>query len=48
MKKVLKKIASILHLSINTIETHRKNLMRKIGTKNMIGLVKYAIQQGYV
>ena len=37
-------IANILHLAVNTIETHRKNLMRKIGTKNMIGLVKYAVQ----
>ncbi len=41
-------IAEILSLSIYTIETHRKNLMRKIGTKNMVGLVKYAIQQNII
>ena len=41
-------IAEKLFISPNTVEVHRKNLMRKIGTKNMIGLVKYAIQQGIV
>jgi DNA-binding NarL/FixJ family response regulator len=41
-------IADKLFISPNTVEVHRKNLMRKIGTKNMIGLVKYAIQQGIV
>jgi DNA-binding NarL/FixJ family response regulator len=47
-EKSSQEIAEILNLSINTIETHRKNLMRKICTKNMIGLVKYAIQQGLI
>ncbi|WP_308302191.1 response regulator transcription factor [Psychroflexus sp. MES1-P1E] len=41
-------IAEALFISVNTVETHRKNLMRKIGTKNMIGLVKYAIQQDII
>ncbi len=41
-------IAEELHISINTVDTHRKNLMRKIGAKNMVGLVKYAIQQGLI
>lgn len=47
-EKSSQEIAEILSLSIYTIETHRKNLMRKIGTKNVVGLVKYAIQQGIV
>ncbi|WP_038262563.1 response regulator [Zhouia amylolytica] len=37
-------IADTLCVSKNTIETHRKNLMRKTEAKNMIGLVKYAIK----
>ena len=44
-EKSTKKIAEQLFISSNTVETHRKNLMRKIGAKNMIGLAKYAIQQ---
>lgn len=47
-EKNTQEIANALYISVNTVETHRKNLMRKIGTKNMIGLVKYAIQQGLV
>ena len=47
-EKSTQEISALLHLSINTIETHRKNLMRKVGAKNMVGLVKYAIQQGLV
>ncbi len=41
-------IADKLFLSLRTIETHRMNLMLKLGTKNMIGLVKAAIQMGLV
>lgn len=37
-------IAHILQLSVNTVETHRKNLFRKLGVKNAVGLVKYAFE----
>lgn len=47
-EKSSQEIAILLSLSIYTVETHRKNLIRKIGTKNMIGLVKYAIQQNII
>ncbi|WP_431167452.1 response regulator [Tenacibaculum halocynthiae] len=47
-EKNTQEIANELFISFNTVETHRKNLIRKIGTKNMVGLVKYAIQQGLV
>jgi len=36
-------IAEQLHLSIQTINTHRKNLLRKLNVKNTAGLVKYAL-----
>lgn len=39
-------IAGRLFISMYTVETHRKNLIRKIGVKNTAGLVKFALQQG--
>lgn len=37
-----------LHISLNTVETHRKNLVAKLGVKGSIGLVKYAIKHGLI
>lgn len=37
-------IAEKLFLSISTIETHRKNLISKLGVTNTVGLVKFAIK----
>lgn len=39
-------IADKLFISVNTVETHRKNLISKTGVKNGIGLVKFAITNG--
>ena len=36
-------IAKRLFLSISTVETHRKNLIAKLGVNNTVGLVKFAI-----
>ncbi|MCD6067641.1 MAG: response regulator containing a CheY-like receiver domain and an DNA-binding domain [Bacteroidetes bacterium] len=41
-------IAEKLFISAYTVETHRKNLIRKLNVKNIAGLVKYAVQQGFV
>lgn len=41
-------IASLLNLSIRTIDTHRKNICRKSNTKTMVGLMKYAIKEGFL
>jgi len=35
-------IAEELFISERTVETHRKNIFRKTGTNNMVGLIKYA------
>lgn len=43
-----KEIAAKLGLSIATIETHRTNLMRKLGLHSVAGLVRYAIEHGLV
>lgn len=37
-----KDISEQLHISTNTVETHRKNLMKKINVKSSIGLVMFA------
>ena len=37
-----KEIAGQLFISVNTIETHRKNLIKKLKVKNAIGLALYA------
>jgi DNA-binding NarL/FixJ family response regulator len=39
-------IAKKLYISIRTVDTHRRNLLAKLGAKNTAGLVKYAIQKG--
>jgi DNA-binding NarL/FixJ family response regulator len=39
-------IAEKLFISAYTVETHRKNLIRKLNVKNIAGLVKFAVQNG--
>ena len=41
-------IAEKLFISINTTETHRKNIMRKTNSKNMAGLIRYALNTGLI
>ena len=43
-----KEISELLFISINTVETHRKNIMRKLEAKNTIGLVKYALKNNLI
>ena len=39
-------ISKKLFLSEHTVDTHRKNIGRKTGTKTAVGLLKYAREQG--
>ncbi|MEO1081323.1 MAG: response regulator transcription factor [Pseudomonadota bacterium] len=39
-------IAERLSLSVKTVETHRKNVMDKLGVRNIAGLTKYAVRHG--
>jgi DNA-binding NarL/FixJ family response regulator len=41
-------IAKKLFLSLNTIDTHRKSVMRKLGIKNTALLIRYAIEHKLV
>jgi len=39
-------IADIAFISLNTVNTHRRNLLSKLNVKNTAGLVKYAVENG--
>ena len=43
-----KEIAEILHLSEKTVENHRANAMRKLGMRDRVELVRYAIRRGLI
>jgi DNA-binding NarL/FixJ family response regulator len=43
-----KEIASALNISVKTVETHRSELMERVGIHEVAGLVRYAIQTGLV
>jgi DNA-binding NarL/FixJ family response regulator len=42
----MKKIASILHVSTKTVETHRQHIMKKLSIHSVADLTKYAIREG--
>lgn len=39
-----KKIATLLDLSVKTVETHRAAVMRKLGVNSVAGVVRYAVR----
>ena len=41
-------IAAIIYLSNHTVNTHRKNIMKKLGVNNTAGIVMYAVKTGMV
>jgi DNA-binding NarL/FixJ family response regulator len=43
-----KEIAQILHLSEKTVENHRSNALRKLGMRDRVELVRYAIRKGLI
>lgn len=44
--KAMKEIASVLNVSIKTVETHRRTMMGKLGLYSVAELTKYAIREG--
>ncbi|PKN67940.1 MAG: DNA-binding response regulator [Deltaproteobacteria bacterium HGW-Deltaproteobacteria-15] len=43
-----REIAAKLFISVKTVETHRSNVMEKLGLKNLPELVKYALRRGII
>ena len=41
-----KEVASALRISVRTVETHRKNIKRKLGISSTAGLTRYAMEHG--
>ena len=39
-------VAETLNISIHTVETHRKNIKRKLGISSTAGLTRYAMEHG--
>lgn len=46
--KMAKEISSILNISVHTIYTHRKNVMKKLNISSPVELITYAINNGIV
>ena len=43
-----REIASTLHLAEKTVESHRANILRKLGMRDRVELVRYAIRRGLI
>jgi two-component system response regulator NreC len=43
-----KEVASLLDLGVSTVETHRANLMQKLGLHNTAEIVLYAVRKGLI
>lgn len=46
--KTNKEVAELLSVSLHTVQTHRLNLMKKLGVHNRTELVRYAIREGLI
>jgi DNA-binding NarL/FixJ family response regulator len=44
--RATKEVASALTVSVKTVETHRRQLMEKLGLHSIAQLTKYAIREG--
>ncbi|WP_162902900.1 response regulator [Taibaiella koreensis] len=47
-QRTTKEISKHLHLSERTVEQYRSNITRRIGAKNLAGVIKFALQHGVI
>ena len=47
-EKTNEEISALLFLSVETVKTHRKNLMTKLNVRSGAGLVKYAVDRRWI
>ena len=43
-----REVAEKLGISVKTVETHRSNVMNKLALRNVVELIRYAIQKGLI
>ncbi|HEY5600067.1 MAG TPA: response regulator transcription factor [Candidatus Manganitrophaceae bacterium] len=43
-----KEVAQKLKISVKTVETHRANIMNKLGLQNVAQLIHYAVRKGII
>ena len=48
LEKTNEEMSAILFVSVDTIKTHRKNLMTKLNVRSTAGLVKYALDRCWI
>ncbi len=46
--KSSKDVGKMLNISVRTVETHRKNIKKKLGISTTAGLTRYAIENGLI
>lgn len=47
-EKTNQEIAKALDCSVRTIDTHKRNIIKKLGVRNVVGLIKYALKHKLV
>lgn len=43
-----KEVADVLHLSVRTVDTHRSQIMKKLGMNSVVDLTRFAIREGLI
>ena len=43
-----KQIGDKINISHRTVDTHRTNIMKKIGVNNIAGIIRFAMQRGII
>ena len=46
--RTMKEIASQLHMSTRTVESHKYDMMEKLGLKSTAELIQFAVKRGIV